>query len=169
MIYEGLLEEAFSVVKGARDRYDGIPRDPMGRNPWNEIECGGHYARAMSSWSLLHALSGYRYDGPRGTLRFAPAHTPEDHRSFFVSAEGWGSYRQTRKGRAQRTEVSVVEGRLAISELHLQVPGTSAKASVAHNGHALNATVKRTDDGIALTFAQRITLKAGDVLRVEAG
>ena len=94
MIYEGMIEEALAIVRGARDRYDGIPRPPIGRNPWNEIECGGHYARAMSSWSLLLAASGYEYDGPAKTLRFTPRLTPANFQSFFAGPEGWGSLRQ---------------------------------------------------------------------------
>ena len=69
MIYEGLIEEGFAIVKAARDRYDGIPRPPIGRNPWNEIECGGHYARAMSSLVAARWRSRVAdYDGPAGTL-----------------------------------------------------------------------------------------------------
>ena len=90
MIYEGFLEEGFSVAKGARDRYDGVPRGPIPRNPWCEIECGGHYARAMSSWSLLLALSGWKYDGPRGELHFVPCYRPENFKSFFTGPEGSG-------------------------------------------------------------------------------
>src|SRR5947199_4066451 len=67
LIYQGLVEEGMIVAKAARDRYDGLPRPPIARNPWDEIECGGHYARAMSSWSLLLALSGWEYDGPERT------------------------------------------------------------------------------------------------------
>src|SRR5690606_27376078 len=44
-----------TVVKAVRDRHDGRKR-----NPWNEAEFGHHYARSMSSWSLLTALSGFR-------------------------------------------------------------------------------------------------------------
>ncbi|MDH7561587.1 MAG: GH116 family glycosyl hydrolase [bacterium] len=44
LIYNGWIDEGLSVVKGARDRYDGLRR-----NPWEEIECGHHYARAMAS------------------------------------------------------------------------------------------------------------------------
>ena len=98
MIYEGMIEEAYAIVKGARDRYDGIPRPPIGRNPWNEIECGGHYARAMSSWSLLLAASGYEYDGTAKNLRFTPRVTPENFKAFFSGPEGWGSLRQVREG-----------------------------------------------------------------------
>ena len=46
-------------MKGVRDRYDG-----KRRNPWNEVECGSHYARALSVWSVLLALSGYHYSAP---------------------------------------------------------------------------------------------------------
>ena len=99
MIYEGMIEEALAIVKGARDRYDGVPRPPIARNPWNEIECGGHYARAMSSWSLLLAASGYEYDGPARSLRFTPRLTPANFKSFFSGPEGWGSLRQVRDGR----------------------------------------------------------------------
>lgn len=67
LMYEGLLEEGLSIVKAARERHDG-----WRRNPWDEVECGHHYARAMSSWALLLALSGYSYSGPEMRLGFSP-------------------------------------------------------------------------------------------------
>ena len=42
------------------------------RNPWNEYECGNWYARAMSSYALLGALSGFRYSAVDHTLHFGP-------------------------------------------------------------------------------------------------
>ena len=35
------------------------------RNPFDEAECGHHYARAMASWGLVVALTGFGYDGRR--------------------------------------------------------------------------------------------------------
>ena len=67
LIHEGLVEEGLSIVKAARSRYDGRTR-----NPWNEYECGNWYARAMSSYALLGALSGFRYSAVERTLWFAP-------------------------------------------------------------------------------------------------
>src|SRR5437660_6427992 len=117
MIYEGMIDEAFAIIKGARDRYDGIPRKPIPRSPWNEIECGGHYARAMSSWSILLALSGFEYDGPAKRLRFAPVYQRESFKCFFTGPEGWGTLKQTWRGGTQRCEIAVHEGRLQAGEV----------------------------------------------------
>jgi len=45
---EGEQAEAERVVKDIRDRYDGAKR-----NPFDEAECGHHYARALDAWSVL--------------------------------------------------------------------------------------------------------------------
>jgi non-lysosomal glucosylceramidase len=68
LVYEGLVEEALTIVKAVHDRHDGIRR-----NPWNEIECGNHYARSLSSWALLVAFSGFTFDIPKGEIGFEPA------------------------------------------------------------------------------------------------
>ena len=67
LIHEGLVEEGLTIVKAARRRYDGRTR-----NPWNEYECGNWYARAMSSYALLGALSGFRYSAVEKTVWFRP-------------------------------------------------------------------------------------------------
>jgi non-lysosomal glucosylceramidase len=52
MALEGLREEALAIVKAVRCRYDGTRR-----NPWNEFECGSHYARALASYGLWLAFN----------------------------------------------------------------------------------------------------------------
>ncbi|MCP2329119.1 uncharacterized protein (DUF608 family) [Hamadaea flava] len=49
---EGLDDEAYAILRGIWARYDG-----RRRNPYNEIECGDHYVRAMAGWSVVDALS----------------------------------------------------------------------------------------------------------------
>ena len=46
----GRREEAEKVVRDIRSRYDGRKR-----NPFDEAECGHHYARALAAWSVLKA------------------------------------------------------------------------------------------------------------------
>jgi len=43
MIQEGLVKEGLDIVAAVRARYAGSRR-----NPWNEFECGSHYARSMA-------------------------------------------------------------------------------------------------------------------------
>ena len=50
MMFAGMVAEGVECYTNVRARYDGERR-----NPWNEPECGHHYARAMSAWSGLVA------------------------------------------------------------------------------------------------------------------
>src|SRR5690348_11509379 len=43
LIYDGWLDEGLAVTAAARARQDGARR-----SPWDEVECGHHYARSMS-------------------------------------------------------------------------------------------------------------------------
>jgi uncharacterized protein (DUF608 family) len=166
LVYEGMVEEALAVAKGARDRYDGLPRPPIPRNPWNEIECGGHYARAMSSWSLLLALSGYEYDGPAKSLRFTPRMTPEKFKSFFAGPEGWGSLTQLREGEAQKNAIAVAEGTFAVTRLVLAPKGEVKKAEVTAAGKKIEAALKLEGGEAIITLSSSATLNAGESLEV---
>jgi uncharacterized protein (DUF608 family) len=84
LIYEGFVDEALRIVRTNRERHDGERR-----NPWNDVECGNHYARSLASWGLLIALSGAEYDAAHATLGFAPA-VPGPFQCFFSTGTGWG-------------------------------------------------------------------------------
>jgi uncharacterized protein (DUF608 family) len=166
MIYEGMLEEAFAIVRGARERYDG-----KRRNPWNEIECGGHYARAMSSWSLLLALSGYHHDGPRRLLAFNPVLKPEQFRAFFSTGSAWGSFAQQRAGGRQTNELQVRHGSLPLSELRVGLPDgapVAPEARVTVNGRPVAASISASDGFLRVRFEPSREVKAGERLAVEA-
>jgi hypothetical protein len=164
LIQEGLVEEGLAIVKGARDRYDGIPRPPIGRNPWNEIECGGHYARAMSSWSLLLAISGWEVDGPARSVRLAPKLRPEDFRSFWAGPEGWGAASQKRDGGAQTTRLEVREGRLAVATLRLEAPAAPAKVEVTAAGKPVEARMAVAGSEVVLTLAAPVIIEEGGAI-----
>lgn len=166
MIYEGLTEEGFAVVKAARDRYDGVARAPMQRNPWNEIECGGHYARALSSWSLLLALSGYEYDGPKRQLRLFPRHTPENFKAFFCGPEGWGTVRQSRDGRRQEIELAVVDGALALAQLTVPGPVMPERVTLTAGGQSIECEYKAQGGTLLIQPRSALKLTSGQKLTV---
>lgn len=122
MLYEGMTKEALQIVRGARDRYTGSQR-----NPWSEIECGQHYARAMSSYSLMHAAAGLVYDAGAARIAMAPRLTPENFKAFFTSARGWGSLSQLRNDRLQRNSVEVRYGTLELKEFVVDVSHRQSK------------------------------------------
>ena len=117
LLYEGMIREGLSVIRGIHDRYDGRLH-----NPWNEVECGDHYARALASWGCLLGITGFEYDGPAGRLAFSPRHQADDFKVFFSAAEGWGTLAQRRSARSQENIVDVKYGRLTLNELKLAVP-----------------------------------------------
>ena len=88
LIYEGFIEEGLKIAKAVRDRHDGYRR-----NPFNEVECGHHYARSMASWALLLSLSGYKYDLTKNEIGFSPVINKEDFNCFFSTGKHWGIFR----------------------------------------------------------------------------
>jgi uncharacterized protein (DUF608 family) len=84
LIFEGLVDEGLTIIRATRARHDGRVR-----NPWNEVECGNHYARSLASWAPLLALSGAQWDAPRHALAFSPA-VPGDFVGIFTTGTGWG-------------------------------------------------------------------------------
>jgi len=160
MIFEGMLDEGLSIIRGAHDRYDGARH-----NPWNEVECGDHYARAMASWGCLLALEGFIYDGPAGTIGFAPRITPDNFKSFFTAAEGWGSLIQHRGNGAQHNSFDLKWGSLRVSRIVIQaIPSKKATLAVSGQSRALTSEVK--DGLLIITPAEPITITAGQTIDV---
>jgi hypothetical protein len=118
MIREGLVDEGLSVVRAARLRYDGKTRDPF-----NEYECGSYYARAMSSYALIAALSGFHYSAVTGVLELAPKLKGKTFQTFFSSAKAWGTIAINAASRGATVSIRVEEGELPVSELKLKMNG----------------------------------------------
>lgn len=89
LIYEGYIDEGLSIVKGTRERYDGIRR-----NPWSEVECGYHYARSMASWGIMIALSGYTFDMTKDEADIHPKINEDNFSTFYSNGKEWGTYSQ---------------------------------------------------------------------------
>jgi hypothetical protein len=185
MASEGMLTEALAICRAIDERYH-----PAKRNPFNEIECGDHYARALASWGMLIGLSGFEYHGPSGKLGFAPRITPEDFTAAFTAAEGWGSLSQTRRPGRQTNSVSVAWGRLVVGELAFALEPAAAVRSVTLTklsgagmpgqpdapelgredlGQEQLAPGDVTQEGerVVISLPQEIVVEAGESLRVE--
>jgi hypothetical protein len=85
LIALGQVEAGLEIVRATRRRYDGRVR-----NPFCEVEAGYWYARAMSSYALLQAFSGARFDAVEQVLYFKPS-IKGDFRCFLATATGYGT------------------------------------------------------------------------------
>jgi hypothetical protein len=160
LIYEGRVAEGLAVVKGARDRHDGTRR-----NPWDEFECGHHYARAMSSWSVLLALCGYHYSAVDGRMRLAPKVSPEDFRCAFTTASGWGTLSQRVAKGTQMVGVAVGYGEVMLRSLVIQ--GAGEKVTARLEGRAVGATCRAAEKGmVEVALEERVEVKEGQRLTV---
>ena len=88
LICLGMTEEAVTMVDAIRRRHDGNRR-----NPFNEMECGFHYARSMAAWGLLPALSGMRLS-PDGETTFHPRIHQEHFSALYCDGRSWGVFTQ---------------------------------------------------------------------------
>ncbi|MBL8993614.1 MAG: hypothetical protein JNM63_09755 [Spirochaetia bacterium] len=114
LFMEDSFESGMRILRAIAERQNGIAR-----SPWNHPECGHHYARAMSSWGVLTALSGFGFDMTKGELSFAPKIQKEDFRTFWATGDSWGVFRQTKKGRRVNVALSRLSGTARIRTLVL--------------------------------------------------
>jgi hypothetical protein len=165
LIYEGMVEEGLSIVKAVRERYDG-----RRRNPWNEVECGDHYARALASWSVLLALGGYAYSAPEGRLGFTPRLRQKNFRCFFSTGSCWGIFSQRAGGKRQRERVEVRYGELGLKEFRFKwAKGGRPKRSslrVRKGKEKISGTLQRRGEALIVKFETPLTLAAGESLTI---
>ncbi len=106
MMMMGYVKEGLDIVRASRNRYDGRIR-----NPFNEYECGHWYARALSSYGYLQALTGVRYDAVEKKL-YVDSRVG-DFTSFLSTESGFG----TISLKAGKVTVNIVYGKVDIKTL----------------------------------------------------
>ncbi len=134
MLYEGDIDNGLRCISAIRDRYDGLKR-----NPFDEAECGHHYARAMASWAAILALSGFEYSAVDGGIRFAAPSEPCRH--FWSTGYAWGSCALNPSSGGCHVDFRVLGGEVGIVDFGLAGLG-------------------------AVHFEQRQTYSKGDSLRL---
>ncbi|RKX38627.1 MAG: hypothetical protein DRP64_15415, partial [Verrucomicrobia bacterium] len=164
MIWEDMVTEGLSIIKGIDERYQ-----PPVHNPYNEVECGDHYARAMASWGAYLALAGFDYHGPKGEITFAPKFFKDNYKAAFTLAEGWIQFEQTKDSKDRQIDtIKVVNGKAKLNKLTFELIDATAKgkAKVAVNGKKVAAKSSLEDGKVVIILKSGLELEKGDVLTV---
>ena len=160
MFWEGMTEKALAVVRAIHERYAALKR-----NPWNEVECGDHYSRAMAGHGPFLAACGFSFHGPLGKIGFAPKLTPENFRAPFIGSEGWGTYAQTITGGKMNASIELKSGQLKAQTLTLAgAPGSSVTATLG--GQSVATSAKLADGQLEIHFTNPVTIPTGAKLEV---
>ena len=114
LMMKGEVEKGLDIVRECRKRYDGRVR-----NPFNEIECGHWYARAMASYGLLQGLTGVRYDAVDKIVYVNSK--IGDFKSFISTDTGFG----TVEFKDGKVTLDVVYGTIDVR--HYSISGTIVK------------------------------------------
>jgi len=164
MIWEGLVTEGLAVTRAIHVRYS-----PRRRNPYNEVECSDHYARAMASYGSFTAACGFECHGPKGHIGFAPRITPSNFKAAFTASEGWGSFSQQVTGKAFHAALEVKWGQLNLKTFAITLPTEDFKANgvtASVGTRSAPATLSRAGNRLTLTFTTGLPLSAGDKLAI---
>ena len=163
MLHRGMVDEGIEAIGNIRARYDGERR-----NPWNEAECGHHYARAMASWAAIPALAGFTFHSAEKRLEIRPRINAEKFRSFWSTGTAWGEFSQTAGEGRRRLAFNVLQGQTTLRTVRLGWPASPSKTSASAARKTLPHKVQADTGGLLFDLGSDVTLRAGEDLVLTA-
>jgi hypothetical protein len=143
MLFEGMQEEGLKVISNIRDRYDGNKR-----SPFDEAECGHHYARAMTAYGAVLALTGFNYSGVDNRLKF----NPMEGKYFWANGQTYGTITLSGVDKTGNSNESVKvridvlgEKPLLIREFEIRTSGVKAFKKIQHIDKFLEFELRQTE------------------------
>jgi non-lysosomal glucosylceramidase len=162
MLYSGMVNQGVECIHNIRSRYDGAKR-----NPWDEAECGHHYARAMAAWSSFVALSGFDYAAASGTVIAVPRIAHEKFNCFWSTGTGWGTFTYMPAPAAARFEIKVLEGSIEIKSCEISFDGKTVSATA--NRRHIAGTMQKVGRGTVVSLDEKVKLNKGEALVIGSG
>ena len=110
MLYEGQEKSGLQCMQNTRERYDGLKR-----SPFDEAECGHHYARAMITWAAGLALSGFRFSGVERAMSFSR----RPGTWFWSNGYAWGTCTLKVQRGGMGVTLAVLHGSLSLKRFEI--------------------------------------------------
>jgi len=110
MLYEGQVKSGLQCMQNTRERYDGLKR-----SPFDEAECGHHYARAMITWAAGLALSGFRFSGVERAMSFSR----RPGTWFWSNGYAWGTCTLKQQRGGMGVALAVLHGSLSLKRFEI--------------------------------------------------
>jgi non-lysosomal glucosylceramidase len=163
MMAEGMTDESLVITRMIHDRYHAAKR-----NPFNEIECSDHYARAMASYGTFITACGFEYHGPQQYIRFAPKILADNFKAPFTSAQGWGTYTQQRNNNSFTAKLDLKYGKLPLKKISVSLQNNnSAKVTIELNGKQIPCSMYRSGTDALISLHEAVTINTHEILFVK--
>lgn len=153
LLENGMVEEAKEIVGNVDKRYFNAGRI------FNHEECGNHYYRAMSSWSLLLSVTGFKLDAPRHTIKFLPP--VENITGPWFLPSGFGYFQK----HANTFEMVCKYGQVSFNKLVLKIKNDIRRVLV--NDKMVKFKVIEELDCLVIIFNKNIVLEPEMVLKIQ--
>ncbi|MCO5214953.1 MAG: glycoside hydrolase family 116 protein [Thermomicrobiales bacterium] len=157
LISTGQMDKAMTLLQAVRDRYDGHRM-----NPWNDIECGDHYVRAMSSWSLLLAATDFGWDAQLGELTLGNRTGQERLVAPFFAAPAWGTYEIDADG---DITIRVIGGEIEVKSVVVK-DVAAGDAAVSLDRAIIEATAVSSEQVLVVNLSASNHLAKGSKLQI---
>lgn len=163
LIYKGFLKEAAEILDAIEERYDGIKR-----NPFNHLECGHHYARALACWGILISWLGFWQDNIKKEIYFRPIIFKNKLKIFFSSGIGWGVYSYKLLPGREIFEISVIHGFLELKKIFLKFwkNKKTKLVNISLNQKFIKLNFKDNKNILEIEFEDMQKIKEGESLQI---
>jgi uncharacterized protein (DUF608 family) len=120
LLYEGEYDKGLDIIKNIRDRYNGSKR-----SPFDEAECGHHYARAMASWAAYLSLTDFQFSAIDKSMTLSG----KDGSYFWSNGHAWGQC----EVKGKNIKLSVYKGTLNLNNFILKTKGSKQLNNIKIN------------------------------------
>ncbi|NQU44929.1 hypothetical protein HQ520_16710 [bacterium] len=152
LAWMGMEKQALTVARNVWERYERAGLR------FNHIECGGHYYRALSSWAIYLALTGFSCDALKKSVTFLVR--PEPSRFVFATPSAWGTASTAPAGAL--VDLTVQRGSMALKEIHLRgLKKNSATIRVTLAGKRVDCESERNAGLLTVRLKRAIRVPAG--------
>ena len=161
---EGMTDQSLITTRSVHDRYHAAKR-----NPFNEVECSDHYARAMASYNTFITACGFKYHGPKGYMGFSSKLNRDNFKAPFTSAKGWGTYSQEQKNGKQLHMLEVKYGSVELQSFSVDnlTNKPLKRITVMLDKQTVPVSYQQDDETINLEFGTRLKIDTNQILLIK--
>ena len=129
----------------------------------------------MSSWTLLHALTGVNFSMVSQQFKIGPKINSKDFKTFFITGTAWGQVAQQISSKGLSCCLSISHGKMEIKSILLDKLGgfkpsrcsMFLKENLEGEKNLLKATISTIDSKVEILLTNSIILKEGHQLLIE--